>query len=159
MLQAMAFGMGKHMGCDVSWTFIWRPDGAFYEEVGISGAQCHAADASGQRGSNLLNNILHRQGPAHSSIGSGCFLVPSTDGYKQSQQGVGAFIMVSLRQLLPVSVCSVSVLLDQVQLLLCLFHTYAGLQIRSRHLTYKWGFDGGADSPCWEVRVSWIDHS
>lgn len=27
--------MGKHMGCDVSWTFIWRPDGAFYEEVGL----------------------------------------------------------------------------------------------------------------------------
>jgi hypothetical protein len=30
----MAFGVGTHMGCEVSWTFIWRPDGAFYEEVG-----------------------------------------------------------------------------------------------------------------------------
>ena len=35
-VQAMAFGTGKHMGCDVSWAFIWRPDGAFYEEVIIN---------------------------------------------------------------------------------------------------------------------------
>lgn len=28
------------------------------------------------------------------------------------------------------------------------------LQVRSRHLTYKWGFDGGSNSHCWEVRGS-----
>jgi hypothetical protein len=39
----MAFGMGTHMGCEVSWTFIFRPDGAFYEEVHTSPAMVNKA--------------------------------------------------------------------------------------------------------------------
>jgi hypothetical protein len=42
----MAFGVGTHMGCEVSWTFIWRPDGAFYEEVCIKAAADTAAEAA-----------------------------------------------------------------------------------------------------------------
>lgn len=29
----MVFGEGVHMGLPVAWAFMWRPDGAWYEEV------------------------------------------------------------------------------------------------------------------------------
>lgn len=29
----MVYGEGMHMGMPVAWAFMWRPDGAWYEEV------------------------------------------------------------------------------------------------------------------------------
>jgi hypothetical protein len=31
------------------------------------------------------------------------------------------------------------------------FVCFEFVQVRSSHLTYKWGFDGGSSSQCWEV--------
>jgi hypothetical protein len=32
-VQGTVYGEGVHMGLPVAWAFMWRPDGAWYEEV------------------------------------------------------------------------------------------------------------------------------
>ncbi len=32
-MQLVAHGSGKHLGSGIQWSFMWRRDGAFYEEV------------------------------------------------------------------------------------------------------------------------------
>ncbi|WIA19987.1 hypothetical protein OEZ85_005860 [Tetradesmus obliquus] len=84
--SAMAFGVGTHMGCEVSWTFIWRPDGAFYEEVrsshltykwgfdGGSDSQCWEVDPSGV--SKVLERDDHEASLLGALIKGGGWLVP-----------------------------------------------------------------------------------
>jgi hypothetical protein len=110
------------MGLDVAWAFIWRPDGAFYEEVRAT-HRCVVPLQLQQAALPIA--VLYGSPSAGQSICSPVSLHWCLCGWF-SRPGV----------LRGVSTCAP--------------------QVRSPQLTYKWGFDGGADSHCWEVDPSGV---